>query len=130
MENEGENKEEEENKDDDDYSGAEFVVEEGLSKVTLVLQRLMLAPREEGQNHNIFRSLCSANNKVCQVIIDNGSCENFVTQKLVEYMQLPTEPHPRPYKLGWVKRGPQAGPKKENLSFLTISNNEYELNES
>jgi hypothetical protein len=108
VENEGENDEEEENRDDDDYNGAEFAIEEGLEKVTLVLQRVLLAPREEGQRNNIFRSSCSVNNKVCQIIVDNGSCENFVSKKLVAYMQLPTEPHPRPYKLGWVKRGPQA----------------------
>lgn len=66
VENKGENDEEEENRDDDDYSGAEFAIEEGLEKVTLVLQRVMLAPREEGQRNHIFRSSCSVNNKICQ----------------------------------------------------------------
>ncbi|CAL2226847.1 unnamed protein product [Prunus armeniaca] len=74
---------------EDDYAGAEFAVEEGMEKITLVLQRVLLAPKEEGQRHSIFRSFCSIKNKVCDVIVDNGSCE----------------PHVSPYSLGWVKKG-------------------------
>ncbi|TQD84480.1 hypothetical protein C1H46_029960 [Malus baccata] len=89
---------------DDDYEGVEFATEEGMDRLTLVLQRVPLAPKEDGQRHCIFHSLCSINSKVCKVIVDNGSCENFVAKKVVEHLQLPTEPHVSPYSLGWVKK--------------------------
>ncbi|XP_004310205.1 PREDICTED: geraniol 8-hydroxylase-like [Fragaria vesca subsp. vesca] len=92
----------------DDYEGAEFAVEDSPEKVNIVLQRILLSPRkEDGQCKNLFRSHCSVNNKVCNLIVDNGSCENFVAEKLVEYLQLPKEAHVMPYSLGWVKKGPQ-----------------------
>lgn len=65
VENEEED-DKEENIEDDDYCGVEFTIENGLENVTLVLQRVMLVPR---QRHNIFRSSCSMNSKPCEVII-------------------------------------------------------------
>jgi len=106
---------------DDDYDGAEFAYEDNNEVVNLmmtrtaleedevlsmVLQRALLSPKQEGQRNHIFRSLCSVDNKVCTLIIDGGSCENFVSQKLVDHLKLPTEKHKNPYMLGWVKRGP------------------------
>ncbi|KAI5343348.1 hypothetical protein L3X38_011224 [Prunus dulcis] len=34
---------------DDDYAGAEFAIEEGMERLTLVLQHVLLAPKDEGQ---------------------------------------------------------------------------------
>jgi len=33
---------------------------------------------------------------VCNLIIDSGSCENIVSQKLVVALQLKTKKHPSP----------------------------------
>ncbi|XP_071695421.1 uncharacterized protein [Rutidosis leptorrhynchoides] len=39
------------------------------------------------------------------MIIDGGSCENVVSTEMVEKLNLPTEDHPEPYQLTWLKRG-------------------------
>lgn len=103
--------EDEENERDfaenEEYEGAEFAEEESGEMINLVLQRVLLSSKEEGQRKNLFRTHCSIQNKVCNVIVDNGSSENLVSQKLVDYLKLPTTRHEKPYGLGWVKRGSQ-----------------------
>lgn len=55
--------------------------------------------------NNIFRTKCTAKGKVCTVIIDGGSCENMVATSMVEKLGLPTQDHPTPYQLTWLKKG-------------------------
>ena len=40
------------------------------------------------------------------MIIDSGSCGNISSKALVKHLQLPTEPYPSPYEIGWIKQGP------------------------
>ena len=42
---------------------------------------------------------------MCDVIIDNGSCENFVSEAMVKALNMPIVKHPSPYKLGWIRKG-------------------------
>jgi len=93
--------------DEDEYAEVEFAEEESDERVNFVLQRMLLATKEEGQRKNLFKTHCSVKNKVCDLIIDNGSTENLVSQKLVNYFKLPAEPHEKPYALGWVSKGSQ-----------------------
>jgi hypothetical protein len=81
--------------------------EESDERVSFVLQQMLLASKEEGQRKNLFKTRCSVNNKVCDLIVDNGSTENLVSKRLVDYFKLPTEPHENPYSLGWVNKGSQ-----------------------
>lgn len=41
-------------------------------------------------------------------MFDSGSCENIVSYALVKALGLKTEPHPCPYKVGWIKKGPES----------------------
>ena len=54
------------------------------------------------QRENIFHTRCHVQNKVCSVLIDEGSCTNITSTKMVEKLGLPTIKHLRPYKLQWL----------------------------
>ena len=54
---------------------------------------------EEVQRDNIFHTRCCIRDKVCSMVIDEGSCTNVASTELVEKLSLPTTKHPRPYKL-------------------------------
>lgn len=41
------------------------------------------------------------------MIIDGGRCENIIFKSLVKVLGLKTEKHDRPYKKGWIKKGPE-----------------------
>ncbi|XP_073526451.1 uncharacterized protein [Phyllobates terribilis] len=57
---------------------------------------------EDNQRENIFHSRCMIKDKVCDVIIDGGSCCNISSSELIEKLDLPSILHPRPYKLHWM----------------------------
>jgi len=56
----------------------------------------------QAQSENILYTTYFINHKVCVLIIDGGSCTNVASKRLVEKLNLPTIPHPRPYKLQWL----------------------------
>ena len=42
----------------------------------------------EGQRENIFHMRCHVHNKVCSLIIDDGSCINVASTELVKKVEL------------------------------------------
>ncbi|GKC12050.1 transposon ty3-I gag-pol polyprotein [Tanacetum coccineum] len=59
---------------------------------------------EEQVTYVVQQTLCLP--KISSIIIHGGSCENLVSKDLVKAFKLPTEPHPSPYQIGWIKNGP------------------------
>ena len=47
---------------------------------------------DEMQRDNIFHTRCHAQNKVCCVIIDGGSCTNVASTTMVEKLEMQTIP--------------------------------------
>ncbi|KAM0976371.1 hypothetical protein FF1_019350 [Malus domestica] len=74
----------------------------------LVVQRRMTTAHVEDDDwlrHNIFRTKCTTNGKICNLIIDSGSCENVVSQDMVNKLKLKTKKCHIPYKLAWLQKG-------------------------
>ncbi|KAF9594803.1 hypothetical protein IFM89_034786 [Coptis chinensis] len=77
-------------------------------RVSLVVQDLLYTPQVSiSHRHSLFRTTCAVQGKLCFLIIDSGSSENIVSKKMVEKLEFPTQPHPRPYEntYSFVKDG-------------------------
>ena len=53
---------------------------------------------------NIFYTTCSIKDRACSLVIDRGSCENVISQEVVDKLGLQTIDHPNLYKLSWLKK--------------------------
>jgi hypothetical protein len=61
------------------------------------------AEREEnGQRHNLFHTRGMIKDKLCRIIVDNGSCNNIASQELVDRLELKPRGHASPYKMQWL----------------------------
>ena len=72
----------------------------------------------EGQRDNIFHTRYHVHNKVCNLIIDYGSCINVNSTELVSKLNLHTTKHLIPYKLQWLNN---SGEVKVNKHVLVAS---------
>ena len=58
------------------------------------------------------------------MIIDSGNSENVVSKALVKASSLKNEKHPSPYKIAWIKKGPEVQ-VLENCKVLLSTNKYY-----
>ncbi|PKU68071.1 RNA-directed DNA polymerase [Dendrobium catenatum] len=87
----------------------------------LVIRRVLNNQKDVlEQRHNLFRTRCTIQGKVCQVIVDGGSCENVASSILVDKLQLKTEEHPTPYQLSWIQKGSVVKVTKRCLITFSI----------
>ncbi|XP_020691127.1 uncharacterized protein LOC110105819 [Dendrobium catenatum] len=72
-----------------------------------VLEKLLIAPRQDNtsQRNAIFKTRCTINGKVCDLLIDGSCTENVISRSVVHALQLKTTKNPQPYKISWVKKG-------------------------
>ncbi|XP_042432727.1 uncharacterized protein LOC122019314 [Zingiber officinale] len=89
----------------------------------LVIRRSLnttYVPDDSWLRNNIFHTRCTSNGKVCDIIVDRGSCENVVATTMVEKLQLKTKDHPRPYKLSLLRKGNEVKVNKRCLVQFSI----------
>ncbi|KAE8663112.1 putative Quercetin 3-O-methyltransferase 1 [Hibiscus syriacus] len=91
---------------------------------TLVVRKSLLTPKGDSRDDwlrtNIFHTTCTVADKVCKMIIDSGSCENVVSEEVVQKLQLKTDRHPKPYKLSWLNKGSEVTVDRRCLVSFSI----------
>lgn len=91
---------------------------------SLMMKRVLHAietPKEnEEQREQIFHTRCTIKGKVCDLIIDSGSCTNVASTLMVGKLEIPTLEHPRPYKLQWLNKGNEVSITKQVLIPFSI----------
>ena len=89
----------------------------------LVLRRVLHTqdtPFDKAQREMLFLSRCTIQDKVCNLIIDGGSCTNVASTILIEKLGIPTIPHPKPYSLKWINDGGNIKVSKQALISFSI----------
>jgi hypothetical protein len=61
-----------------------------------------LLKEDNGQRRNLFHTRGMIKDKLCRIIVDNGSCNNIASQELVDRLGLKPRRHPNPYKMQWL----------------------------
>ena len=61
-----------------------------------MVRKLMLTHKQEKntQRHQLFRTRCTINDKLSELIIDSGSFENIISKEAMKELKLPVEKHP------------------------------------
>ena len=86
----------------EEYEGDEEPIE---SSDLLGVVRCILAQtkkNEDWRRTNILQTFIKLGDKVCNIIIDSGSCVNAISTNAVKSLGLPTVPLPSPYKVSWI----------------------------
>ncbi|XP_021776091.1 uncharacterized protein LOC110739920 [Chenopodium quinoa] len=121
--------------DDDDYEDEkrdfgdpiydeedEILVEADEGQILVVRRALhsISTPLAEEQRENIFQTRCTIKDRVCNLIIDSGSCTNVASTTLVSKINLETTDHPTPYKLQWLNNHNEVKVTKQTLLSFSI----------
>lgn len=84
----------------------EYFPDDG-SNLSCLVHRTFYTPKisDQVQITNLFRTRGTVKGKVCQIIIDNGSTNNLISERAAKKLELTLEENPKPYKIGWINNG-------------------------
>ncbi|XP_024009236.1 uncharacterized protein LOC112084348 [Eutrema salsugineum] len=88
--------------------------------VTRRVLSVQVQPEERIQRENLFHTRCTINNKVCNLVIDGGSCTNVASKFMVDRLGLVKIKHPRPYKLQWLDDATELKVTKQVTSPFSV----------
>lgn len=105
--------------------------EERLSASELpscVIHRILTGTKKELQTNpnwlrtNIFYTRIEHNGKALNVITDNGSDINVISEAAIERLGLKTVKHPTPYRISWVNEASSVLVKQRCLVQFSLGN--------
>ncbi|XP_024014967.1 uncharacterized protein LOC112088864 [Eutrema salsugineum] len=82
---------------------------------------------EEAQRQNLFHTRCHVQGKVCNLIIDGGSCTNVASEYMVNKLGLTVRKHPKPYNLHWLNDKGEMRVNSQVSVSLTLGKYEDEI---
>ncbi|CAA7040380.1 unnamed protein product [Microthlaspi erraticum] len=99
----GDYESEEEQEDEQSFLDDEVEYsDKGELLVTRRVLSVLVNPAEKAQRENLFHTRCTINGKVCNLVIDGGSCTNVASEFLVDRLGLEKTKHPKLYPLQWL----------------------------
>ncbi|XP_031263971.1 uncharacterized protein LOC116122216 [Pistacia vera] len=105
----------------------EYLAPDSLTLVARRALSLQTKNKDAVQRENIFYTRCYVKDKVCNVIIDGGSCTNVASTTMVNKLGLPTILHPKPYKLQCLNDSGEVRVTKQVLVAFRIGKYEDEV---
>ena len=79
-----------------------------------------LSKEELDQSVNLFHARFKMIDRVCSLVIDGRSSTNMVSCSMVDRMKLPTQTHPKPYKLQWLIENDEVEVTKQVVMNFSI----------
>jgi hypothetical protein len=105
--------------------------EDAKGERSLMMHKILLKPEKEIKNpiqrNSLFITACKTKDRVCKVIVDNGSTYNLVSIEMVDKLELETVSHPSPYKVLWLQKGHQVIVTKQCLVEFKIGGYKDEI---
>jgi hypothetical protein len=111
----------------EDASEEEYLAPDALTLVARRVLSLQTKNEDEVRRENIFHTRCYVKDKVCNVIIDGGSCTNVTGTTMVNKLGLPTILHSKSYKLQWLNDSGEVRVTKQVLVAFQIGKYEDEV---
>jgi hypothetical protein len=96
-----------------------------------MMRKVLLTTEKEVENpaqrNRLFRTACKTKDRVCKVIVDNGSINNLVSIEMVEKLEMESIVHPIPYRVSWLQKGHQVNVTKQCLVEFKIGGYKDEI---